>query len=233
MPLHVLFACCILLLNSCSATYSWTERHPTFQVQAPLVEIGMPELGDRWILIRASWFSERLHIPTAQVYDTLGIELRETFSAAMNQRIPTLRTIPASILDSLAAPETQKLGSSYFLKGRFPAQGQSITSNGFVLPQLLLVQELTIGPDITREDLYDPAKSNQDTQGRSKKVKTLHAIASWSLWDNRKQHYLVNGISESSLPWDGQDGEALHTLLHSLLSDLSGRILAQIQGSQQ
>ena len=190
----------------------------------------MPDLGERWVLVRGAWFADKLKISPAQVYDTLGADVREIFADAVNQQLPMIHSIPAATIDSFPPAEAQKLDERIYLKGRFPAQGQSVLDHGLQVPQLLLIHELTIGPDLSRETLYDYEKANLDTEGNHHKVKTLKAIATWTLWDNGKGHFLVSGISEASVPYNGEVGAQLRKLVHDLIPALTAQIHCGLTG---
>lgn len=213
------------------STAHWSDRHPLFPVGSALAETTMPDLGERWILVRGAWFAEQLKLSPAQVYDTLGEDVREIFAESVIQNLPTVRAIASTTIDSFAPTEAQKLDDHIFIKGRFPAQGQTLLTNGLAVSQLLLIHELTIGPDLSRENIYDYDKANQDTEGNHHKVKKLTAIATWTLWDNHKGHFLVSGISEVVVPYQGETGPELRKIIHDLIPALTAKIHCGIIGA--
>ena len=230
MPRLLILLALSTLLAGCAGPAHWTVRHPAFPAGTKASEVAIPDLGDRWILVRGNWFSDRLHIDPSQVYDTVGTIIREEFSRGILAGIPTSRTAPADIITDFAQPETQRLDERIFIKGRFPFQGQTVMVDGFAVPQLFLVHELTVGPDLSRETIYDYEKANQDTDGKTHKVKNIVALATWTLWDNRKQRPLTSGITEVSRPWNGEDGSALRDLVHGLVTDLAARTACDLEG---
>lgn len=220
------------LIVSCSSSMHWNKRHPTFPSGSPLGEVGMPDLGDRWIIVRGSWFSDQLLLDPSVVYDTVGTDIREGFTAALQNAIPSLSILPASIIDTFPAPEAVKLDARIYLKGRLPAQGQTILINQFAIRHILLIHELTLGPNLSRENLYDYEKANVEGDARPKKARTVKAIATWTLWDNRAQRPLMSGITEASRPYEAQKGPALRSLIHTVIKELALNLQNDLGGSQ-
>ncbi|HSQ42189.1 MAG TPA: hypothetical protein VLM37_07930 [Fibrobacteraceae bacterium] len=225
-----LFGLLSLLLLGCSAGSHWVVRHPAFPSGTPSREMLFPELGDRWVLVRAAWFAQQMHINDAQVYDSVGTRIRRSFGLAMEQNFPELSAAPAGIYDSFPSPESQRLDTKAYFKGRFPAQGQEVRLHNLAPPMLLLVHELTLGPDLAREKLYGLDQATLDDNGKPRKIHKLCAMASWTLWDNQRQRFLVSGVAEVKRPWNQEEGPAMTALNDSLLADLAAQIRCQMEG---
>jgi len=214
----------VFVLASCAPNLHWVKSHPTYSLGSPLGEVGVPDLGDRWILVRGSWFADQLKLDPSSVYDTIGLNLREDFVAALQNVLPSTTMIPAGVIDSFPEPEAVQLDSRIYFKGRLPAQGQTILVDQFAVKRLLIIHELTLGPNLSKESLYDYEKANVEGDSRPKKPRDLKAIATWTLWDNRTQHPLISGISESSLPYENQKGPELRSLIYAVTIALAQNI---------
>lgn len=225
----LLFLLCLMLLSCASPR--WADRHPTYEPRLVSQETGMPDIGTRWILVRGSWFAEQMLMNPSEIYDSVGTMIQESFYPAISQKLPTIRLLSPNIIDSLSPIEAQKLDKTVYLKGRFPAQGQVVYSDGLAIPQILLVHELTVGPDLKRENLYDYEKANLDSEGRFRKVQNIKAIATWTLWDNHRQHYIASGITEVSIPWTNPKEMPLHVLIPNLMQELSRSMVCEMKGT--
>lgn len=197
------------------------------------MEASMPEIGDRWIITQGSWFADKLNLQPSQVYDTLGLLIQESFAEASSAYLPTATISGVAVYDSLPLPESHRIDTRVYVKGRFPAQGQTIQIDGYSPPTLILVHEVTLGPDLSRDLFYDLKLSNRDTESRKSKVKNLTAIVSWTLWDNHRQRILLSGISETMVPWEKSTGGVLLEKLKNLVKKLPSQMNCQISGRCQ
>ncbi|MCL1966621.1 MAG: hypothetical protein FWF67_01920, partial [Fibromonadales bacterium] len=62
-----------------------------------------------------------------------------------------------------------------------------------------IIHEYTIGGDLDAENFYDYTKANVE-MSQKRKFKDLSIMATWTLWDNKKQIPLRSGISTVQHP---------------------------------
>lgn len=221
----------LLLLHSCSGSGQWVDRHGAYKPQG-MQETLVPEVGDRWILVAPVWYSEISGIENSQIFDSVGQNIRLAFIESLQQAQPHLRTIPTSTYDAFPDVSSHLLAPGRYQKIRIPAQGQVVKVDEFAPPLLLLLHEIVIGPNVQRMHLYDVRHSNQVTESGPRKVKTLGAVVSWTLWDNRLQRALLTGVSESTQEYQGEKNADAQALLVNVLKSLAQQMTMDMQGNQ-
>jgi hypothetical protein len=91
--------------------------------------------------------------------------------------------------------ETLKMDKTIFIKTRLPEQGVQIENHDY----LFIIHEYTVGGDLEAENFYDYTKANLEMT-QKKKIKNLSIIATFTLWDNKKQIPLKSGIISVNTP---------------------------------
>lgn len=186
-----------LLLVSCSQKF--TNSHKLYSgVPAKSESIGFVQLGDAFMLTRADWFSGKLSIHSDSIYSKLEsltdsvifIEIQKKWNASV---------VSKKERDAFAK-ETLKMDNTIFIKTRLPEQGVEVFSNNNIMPNyLFIIHEYTIGGDLQAENFYDYTKANVEMV-QKKKFKDLSIIATFTLWDNKKQLPLKSGIASANIP---------------------------------
>ena len=206
-----------LLLSACSHQQNWLVRHPKAPQSPQKHEIGLVDLGDRWIAIRPSWFGQQLKLTSGQIHDSLGTQLQNTINSQLKSAFPQHKFLTEDIYELFAPTESFRLDSNIFAKLRLPAQGQKLDS----VPQLMfIVHELTIGPDIDPSFFFDHTQGGEIIK---RKVQSISAIALWTLWDNHSQTNLITGVSDTELLYDYSLPlkPQIDTLLHQLVQNMN------------
>ncbi|MCL2207083.1 MAG: hypothetical protein FWC15_08440 [Fibromonadales bacterium] len=185
----------VFFLLSCAP--SFTNSHKLYSgLPAKSESVGYVELGDGFMLTRADWFTEKLNIPNDSIYSKLE---KLTDSVISNELQKNWNISTVSKNDTFLR-ETLKMDNTIFIKTKFPEQGVEIAANNGSVPNyLFIIHEYTIGGDLEAENFYDYRKANLETV-QKKKFKKLSIIATFTLWDNKKQLPLKSGIISVQKP---------------------------------
>jgi len=193
MPLILIAA----LLVSCSQNF--TQTHKMYK-KAPVQgeSIGFVELGSAFMLTRADWFAEKLNLQNDSVYNQL-----ETFSDSIIyselSKTGAYSVVSGKERNSFSR-ETLKMDKTIFIKTALPEQGVEVSNNNGTVPDyLFILHEYTIGGDLDAENFYDYNKANLEMT-QKKKFKNLSIIATFTLWDNKRQIPLRSGVVSSQTP---------------------------------
>jgi len=184
-------------LISCSPNFS--NSHKLYSgAPAKNESIGYVELGSAFMLTRADWFAEKLNIQYDSIYSKLETL---TDSVIFNEIQKKWKTSIVSKKErEKFSKETLKMDKTIFIKTRLPEQGIEILNDGGNIPNyLFIIHEYTIGGDLEAENFYDYTKANVE-MSQTRKFKNLSIIATWTLWDNKKQIPLRSGISTAQFP---------------------------------
>jgi len=187
----------VFFLISCSPNFS--NSHKLYNgAPAKSESMGYAELGSAFMLTRADWFAEKLNIP----YDSIYSELEALTDSVIFSEIQ--KKWESSIVSKKErekfSKETLKMDKTIFIKTRLPEQGVEISSNSDNIPNyLFIIHEYTVGGDLEAENFYDYTKANVE-MSQTRKIKNLSIIATWTLWDNKKQIPLRSGISTAQFP---------------------------------
>ncbi len=198
---------------SCSGT-KWNVSWPTY-TNVPMAKdsIAFFSLNDVFTLMRAKWFSNKLHIPEDSTYTLVTHFVDSTFASELKKFYPNAVLLKQSPKKQFAQ-ETQKLDDRIFIKGYFPAQGEILSAeSGDAPPYLLLIHEFTISGDLKRETFFDYSLTSREAPEKQA-IQNLTAIISWTLWDNLKQIPLYSSAMEIQVP-------ALQTKTETLLSTIT------------
>jgi hypothetical protein len=177
-----------------SCSQSFTNSHK-FYSGAPnkTQSVGIVELGDAFMLTRASYFAEKLNIHGDSIYNKLEIL---TDSVIFSELSKNWNSIAISKKDrENFSKETLKMDKTIFIKTRFPEQGMEIGNPNY----LFIIHEYTVGSDLEAENFYDYTKANVEMV-QKKKFENLSIIATFTLWDNKKQIPLRSGIISAKTP---------------------------------
>lgn len=182
------------ILISCSPNLS--NSHKLYSGEPAKGEsVGYVELGSAFMLTRADWFAEKLNIQYDSIYSKLEVLTDSVIFDEIQKKWE------ASIISKEErekfSRETLKMDKTIFIKTRLPDQGIEIQSDSGKTPNyLFIIHEYTIGGDLEAENFYDYTKANQE-MSQTRKFKDLSIIATWTLWDNKKQIPLRSGISSA------------------------------------
>ena len=192
------------ILVACSGK-QWSASHPHYR-ESPDAggEIALVGLHRAIVITRDKWFSKNLDIPRDSVYAVLGAEAEKAFAGELRKtRYPNIVLWPDSAYESFPG-ESIRLDSRIFVKGNFPAQGKTDSMPGATAPRhVILIHEITIGLDLSRDDFYDYALINRETPEK-RTSNSLTVILAYTLWDNEKQRSLHSAVSE--IPLDIRKG---------------------------
>jgi len=186
-----------LLLTSCSPNFS--NSHKLYNgVPAKSESVGYVEIGSAFMLTRADWFAEKLDIQYDSIYSKLEVITDSVIFDEIKKKWD------ASIVSREAretfSRETLKMDKTIFIKTRLPEQGVEVSIDSSNTPNyLFIIHEYTIGGDLDAENFYDYTKANVE-MSQKRKFKNLSIIATWTLWDNKKQIPLKSGISTVQFP---------------------------------
>ncbi|MDR2579392.1 MAG: hypothetical protein LBC85_00155 [Fibromonadaceae bacterium] len=185
------------LLISCSQNF--TNTHKMYKgAPAKNESIGFVKLGEAFMLTRANWFAEKLSLNEDSIYKDLE-NISDSIIYSELSKQWSLSAVPANKRESFSR-ETLKMDKTIFIKTRLPEQGIEVANENGVVPNyLFIIHEYTVGTDFEAESFYDYTKANLEMT-QSKKVKNLSIIATWTLWDNKKQIPLKSGIASSQTP---------------------------------
>jgi hypothetical protein len=192
-----IFIFILAMLISCSQ--SFTNSHKFYNEPPTKNEsIGIVELGDAFMLTRADWFVEKLKIHNDSIYSKLEILTDSVIFSEVQQKWNS--SIISKKERENFSKETLKMDKTIFIKTRFPEQGISVLDNNGKAPDyLFIIHEYTIGGDLEAENFYDYTKANLETS-QKKKFKDLSIIATFTLWDNKRQIPLRSGVASSQMP---------------------------------
>jgi hypothetical protein len=186
-----------LLLAACSPNFS--NSHKLYSgAPAKSESVGYVEIGSAFMLTRADWFAEKLNIQYDSIYSKLEVLTDSVIFDEIKKKWE------ASILSRDArekfSRETLKMDKTIFIKTRLPEQGVEVPNDSGNIPNyLFIIHEYTIGGDLDAENFYDYTKANVE-MSQKRKFKNLSIIATWTLWDNKKQIPLRSGISTVQYP---------------------------------
>jgi len=160
--------------------------------------IGYVELGEGFMLTRADWFAKKLNIHGDSIYSKLET-LTDSIISGELQKSWGLSVVSEKERGNFLK-ETLKMDKTVFIKTKFPQQGAEISNNKGNIPNyLFIIHEYTIGGDLEAENFYDYTKANVELASRNK-FKNLSIIATFTLWDNKKQLPLKSGIVSVQKP---------------------------------
>jgi len=181
-------------LISCSPNFS--NSHKLYSgVPAKSENIGYVELGSAFMLTRADWFAEKLNIQYDSIYSELEILTDSVIFDEIQKKWKS--SIVSKAKREKFSKETLKMDKTVFIKTRLPEQGVEVQSDSGNIPNyLFIIHEYTIGGDLQAENFYDYTKANVE-MSQTKKFKNLSIIATWTLWDNKKQIPLRSGITDA------------------------------------
>jgi hypothetical protein len=164
-------------------------------VPAKSESIGYVELGNAFMLTRADWLAEKLNIQYDSIFSDLEILTDSVIFNEIGKKWE-LSVISKKERERFSK-ETLKMDKTIFIKTRLPEQGIEVLNNSGNIPNyLFIIHEYTIGGDLEAENFYDYTKANVE-MAQTKKIKKFSIIATWTLWDNKKQIPLRSGISSS------------------------------------
>jgi len=184
------------LFISCSQ--SFTSSHKFYSEPPKKSEsVGIVELGDGFILTRADWFVEKLNIHNDSIYSLLETltdsvifgEVREKWNSSAVSKKDR----------ETFSRETLRMDKTVFIKARLPEQGIAVLdSKGGTPDYLFIIHEYTVGGDLEAENFYDYTKANLEIS-QKKKFNDLSIIATFTLWDNKRQIPLRSGVASTQM----------------------------------
>jgi len=179
-------------LLSCSQNF--TNSHKLYNGQPAKSEsMGYVELGSAFMLTRADWFAEKLNIQGDSIYSKLETISDSVILGELSKNWE-LSVISKKDREKFSK-ETLKMDKTIFIKTKFPEQGTEVLNNSGGVPNFLfIIHEYTIGGDLEAENFYDYTKANVEI-AQKKEFKNLSIIATFTLWDNKKQIPLRSGIA--------------------------------------
>jgi len=185
------------LIIACSPNFS--NSHKLYRgTPAKSESVGYVELGSAFMLTRADWFAEKLNIPYDSIYSKLEV-LTDSIIFGEIQKKWEASVVSKNEREKFSR-ETLKMDKTIFIKTRLPEQGREVLNDSNNTPNyLFIIHEYTIGGDLQAENFYDYTKANVE-MSQTKKIKNLSIIATWTLWDNKKQIPLRSGISSVQYP---------------------------------
>jgi hypothetical protein len=149
------------------------------------------------MLTRADWFAEKLNIQYDSIYSKLEVLTDSIVFSEIQKKWET--SVVSREEREKFSRETLKMDKTVFIKTRLPEQGVEVLNNSGKIPDyLFIIHEYTIGGDLQAENFYDYTKANVE-MSQTRKFKNLSIIATWTLWDNKKQIPLRSGISSSQM----------------------------------
>jgi len=195
--MFLIFIFIFAMLISCSQ--SFTNSHKFYNEPPKKSEsIGIVELGDAFMLTRADWFVEKLNIHNDSIYSKLEI-LSDSVIFSEIQKKWNSSVISKKERETFPK-ETLKMDKTIFIKTRLPEQGIAVLDNKGGTPDyLFIIHEYTIGGDLEAENFYDYTKANLELN-QKKKFKDLSIIATFTLWDNKRQIPLRSGVASAQMP---------------------------------
>jgi len=192
-----ILALAFFFLVSCSSNLY--NSHKLYSGEPPKSEsVGYVELGSAFMLTRADWFADKLNIQYDSIYSKLETLTDSVIFDELKKKWET--AIVSKEKRESFSRETLKMDKTIFIKTRLPDQGIEVPSDSGNVPNyLFIIHEYTIGGDLEAENFYDYTKANVE-MSQKRKFKNLSIIATWTLWDNKKQIPLRSGISSTQFP---------------------------------
>ena len=183
---------CSAFLLACSQNFANSHKFYS-SPPAKTESVGVVQLDDAFMLTRTSWFAEKLNIHGDSIYDKLEAL---TDSVILSELSKSWNVSAVSKKDrEKFSRETLKMDKTIFIKTRFPEQGVEVGSSNY----LFIIHEYTVGGDLEAENFYDYTKANVE-MSQKKKFKNFSIIATFTLWDNKKQIPLRSGIISVQSP---------------------------------
>jgi len=187
-----LLASGLMLCLSCSQNF--TNSHKFYSGSPTKTEsVGVVQLDDAFMLTRTSWFSEKLNIHGDSIYDKLEI-LTDSIILSELSKNWNVSAVSKKDRDGFSK-ETLKMDKTIFIKTKFPEQGVEIGNSNY----LFIIHEYTVGGDLEAENFYDYTKANVE-MSQKKNFKNFSIIATFTLWDNKRQIPLRSGIISVQSP---------------------------------
>jgi len=181
-----------VIFLSCSQNF--TNSHKFYSGSPAQTEtVGLVQLGDAFMLTRTNWFAEKLNIHSDSIYDKLEV-LTDSIILSELSKAWNVSVVSKKDRESFSR-ETLKMDKTIFIKTRFPEQGVEIGNSNY----LFIIHEYTLGGDLEAENFYDYTKANVE-MSQKKNFKNFSIIATFTLWDNKKQIPLKSGIINVQSP---------------------------------
>ncbi len=195
--MFLIFIFIFAMLISCSQNF--TNSHKFYNEPPNKSEsIGIVELSDGFILTRAAWFVEKLNIHNDSIYSKLET-LTDSVIFDEIQKKWNSSVISKKDRETFAK-ETLRMDKTIFIKARLPEQGIAVLDNRGGTPDyLFIIHEYTVGGDLEAENFYDYTKANLEIS-QKKKFNDLSIIATFTLWDNKRQIPLRSGVATAQMP---------------------------------
>jgi len=186
--------CLILSVFFLACSQNLTNSHKFYSSPPAKAEsVGVVQLDDAFMLTRTSWFAEKLNIQGDSIYDKLE---KITDAIILSELSKSWNVSAVSKKDrEKFSRETLKMDKTIFIKTRFPEQGVEIGNSNY----LFIIHEYTVGGDLNAENFYDYTKANVE-MSQKKKFHNFSIIATFTLWDNKKQIPLRSGIVSVQTP---------------------------------
>jgi len=189
--IRVLMLCSVFLF-SCSQNF--TNSHKFYNGSPAKTEsVGVVQLDDAFMLTRPNWFAEKLNMQGDSIYSKLET-LADSIILSELSKIWNVSSVSKKDREKFSR-ETLKMDKTVFIKTKFPEQGVEIGSSNY----LFIIHEYTVGGDLQAENFYDYTKANVE-MSQKKKFKNFSIIATFTLWDNKRQIPLRSGIIEAQTP---------------------------------
>ena len=155
--------------------------------------VGVVQLDDAFMLTRTGWFAEKLNMHSDSIYDKLEI-LTDSIILSELSKNWNVSAVSKKDRDGFSK-ETLKMDKTIYIKTKFPEQGVEIGNSNY----LFIIHEYTVGGDLEAENFYDYTKANVE-MSQKKNFKKFSIIATFTLWDNKKQIPLRSGIISVQTP---------------------------------
>jgi len=182
----------LMLCLACSQKF--TNSHKFYSNPPAKTEsVGVVQLDDAFMLTRTSWFAEKLNIQGDSIYNKLET-LTDSLILSELSKNWNVSTVSKKDREKFSR-ETLKMDKTIFIKTRFPEQGVETGNSNY----LFIIHEYTVGGDLQAENFYDYTKANVE-MSQKKKFKNFSIIATFTLWDNKKQIPLRSGIISVQTP---------------------------------
>jgi len=182
----------LMLCLSCSQNF--TNSHKFYNGSPAKTEsVGVVQLDDAFMLTRTSWFAEKLNMHNDSIYDKLEI-LTDSIILSELSKNWNVSVVSKKERNGFSK-ETLKMDKTVFIKTKFPEQGVEIGNSNY----LFIIHEYTLGGDLEAENFYDYTKANVE-MSQKKNFKKFSIIATFTLWDNKKQIPLRSGIISVQSP---------------------------------